>query len=307
MRHFEYNDLNKFIVSVGIFLIGLTFFLPWLFLKENFDLLIRAEELNKLTPIAKDIVQNRQALIGTYSLIIPVISLASFILGTFLVFKGIGGWRKLQIILEAREELTNKKLSLEIVKLSEAEKLEKVSKDIEMSQQSNSIEETKKGQETTLTTAQQYLKAEKVFGELVRKAFGDKYKIYQDFRIDRNEFDLLLKAPLLFDKDVIFEVKYSSSRVGGQYFYQSLQQLKNVLAYYRQNIKDRTAGRLVFIMPSEAAKAKSKQPDSLYENTLYLIDIANRANKGEGIHICFLDFNKLEAYTSEEIVLLLKL
>lgn len=307
MSQFEYNDLNKFFVSVGVFLIGLTFLLPWLFLKENFDLLVKVEDLNKLTFSAKIIIEHRQSLIGTYSLVIPIVSIISFVIGAFLIFKGIKGWRKLQIILEEREELTNKKLSLEIVKLSEDEKLEKVSKDIAIAQATSSEIDVKQNKEANLSLAEQYLKVEKTFGDLVRKAIDDKFKVFQDFRIEENEFDLLLKSPLLSDKDIVFEVKYSTSRVGGQYFHQSLHQLKKSLDYYRQKMKSKADGRLVFIMPSKALTQKSMQPESLYDDTLSLIEKGNRDNRRDGINICYLDYDKLDTYTSDEIISILKL
>lgn len=294
-------------MSVGVFLVGLTFLLPWLFLKENFDLLVKVEDLNRLTPSAKSIIENRQALIGTYSYIIPVVSIASFLIGGFLIFKGIKGWRKLQTIIEAREELTNKKLSLEITKLTEDEKLEKVAKDIQVSKEESKPLETKEIKGANLSLAQQYLKVEQKFADLVRKALADKYKVFQDFRIEENEFDLMLKAPLLMDKDIIFEVKYSTSRVGGNYFNQSLQQLKKSLNYYRQKIKAQTDGRLVFIMPSKALTEKSMQPQTLYGDTLSLIEQADRENRREGIRICYLDYDKLDTYTSEEAIAILKL
>lgn len=305
MSQFEYNDLNKFFVSVGVFLIGLTFLLPWLFLKENFDLLVKVDDLNNLTSSAKAIIEQRQSLIGTYSIIIPIVSIISFVIGSFLIYKGIKGWRKLQTILEEREELTNKKLSLEIVKLSEVEKLEKVSKDIVLSQEIDS--NTKVNKEVNLSLAQQYLRVEKTFGNLIRQALDDRYKVFQDFRIEENEFDLLLKSPLLFDKDIIFEIKYSTSRVGGYYYHQSILQLKKSLEYYREKIKPNTDGRLVFIMPLKALTEKSMQPNSLYDNTLTLIEKGNRENRSEGISICHLDYDRLESYTSKEILSILKL
>lgn len=307
MSQFEYNDLNKFFVSVGVFLIGLTFLLPWLFLKENFDLLVKLEDLNKLTPSAKAIIENRQSLIGTYSYIIPVVSVVSFLIGGFLIFKGIKGWRKLQLIIEAREELTNKKLTLEITKLTEDEKLEKVTKDIQISKEENLPSDKKEIKDDNLSLAQQYLKVEQRFADLVRKALADKYKVFQDFRIEENEFDLMLKAPLLMNKDIIFEVKYSTSRVGGSYFYQSLQQLQKSLDYYRQKIKAQTDGRLVFIMPTKALTEKSLQPQTIYGNTLSLIEKADRENRREGVRVCYFDYDKLDTYTSDEVITMLKL
>ena len=164
-----------------------------------------------------------------------------------------------------------------------------------------------KSKETNLSLAQKYLKAEKVFGDLVRKAINDKFKVFQDFRIEGNDFDLLLKSPLLSTKDIVFEIKYSASRVGGQYFHQSLAQFKNSLDYYRQKMKSKAEGRLVFIMPSKALTQKSMQYESLYDDTLSLIQKGNRENRNQGINICYLDYDKLDIYTSDEIISILKL
>lgn len=269
--------------------------------------MVKVEDLNKLTSSAKLIIEQRQSLIGTYSIIIPIISIISFGSGSFLIYKGIKGWRKLQTILEEREALTNKKLSLEIVKLSEAEKLEKASKDIILAHESTTDTDIKGNINENLSLAQQYLRVEKTFGGLIRKTFDDEYKVFQDFRIEENEFDLLIKSPLLFDKDIIFEIKYSASRVGGKYFHESLLQLKKSLEYYRHRIKPKTDGKLVFIMTSKALTEKSMQPESLYDNTLTLIEKSNKENKSEGISVCYFDYDKLELYTPEEIKSILKL
>ena len=47
MSKFEYSDFYKFIASVGITLIALSVFVPWLFLKEPFDLLQRQDEIRQ--------------------------------------------------------------------------------------------------------------------------------------------------------------------------------------------------------------------------------------------------------------------
>ena len=129
MSQFEYNDLNKFFVSVGVFLIGLTFLLPWLYLRENFNLLITEDNLNTLTTISRDVIEKRQTIVSVLSYIIPTISIGSFGYGIYLFFKGIKGWKKLQSINEEREELkktgeqlANQKLTLEIQALSLSEK-----------------------------------------------------------------------------------------------------------------------------------------------------------------------------------------
>ena len=61
MNNFEYSDFHKFIVSIGLGFILLALFLPWLMLKESFDLQMQKNEIEKLTEPAKQAIIYRQA------------------------------------------------------------------------------------------------------------------------------------------------------------------------------------------------------------------------------------------------------
>ena len=61
MAQIEYGDFYKFIVSLGIALVLAAILVPWLFLREPFDLMIEASRLSGLTPTAQQIVLLRQA------------------------------------------------------------------------------------------------------------------------------------------------------------------------------------------------------------------------------------------------------
>src|SRR5688572_15760168 len=108
MSQFEYTDLNKFFVSIGVFLIGLTFILPWLFFRENFDLLITSEDLKTYTDTARDIINQRQQLVSYFPSTILVISLITFVSGIILCFKGINGWIKADRLKQEANQLSNK-------------------------------------------------------------------------------------------------------------------------------------------------------------------------------------------------------
>jgi hypothetical protein len=72
-------------------------------------------------------------------------------------------------------------------------------------------------------------------------------------------------------------------------------------------MKSKADGRLILIMPKKTLIEKNMQPESLYEDTFSIIEKANKENRSEGINICYLDYDKLEAYTSEEVISILKL
>ena len=108
MSQFEYTDLNKFFVSIGVFLIGLAFLMPWLFFRENFDLLIKSNDLKSYTETAQHIIGQRQLLVSYFPITILVISGLSFGSGVFLLFRGIKGWNKAERLEREAKELSNK-------------------------------------------------------------------------------------------------------------------------------------------------------------------------------------------------------
>ena len=118
MSQFEYTDLNKFFVSIGVFLIGLTFFLPWLFFRENFDLLIKSEDLKTYTDIARDILSQRQGIVSYFPTAILIISSITFLFGIIFCYKGIRGWIKAERLKQEASQLSNKMATQEVEKLS---------------------------------------------------------------------------------------------------------------------------------------------------------------------------------------------
>jgi len=118
MSQFEYTDLNKFFVSIGVFLIGLTFILPWLFFRENFDLLIKSEDLKTYTDTARDILIQRQRIVFYFPITILIISFITLSVGIFFCYKGIKGWIKADRLKQEANQLSNKMATQEVEKIS---------------------------------------------------------------------------------------------------------------------------------------------------------------------------------------------
>lgn len=51
MENLNYNDFNKFLVSLGVILIGLALLLPWIFLRESYTLENIELDMNSLSNI----------------------------------------------------------------------------------------------------------------------------------------------------------------------------------------------------------------------------------------------------------------
>lgn len=114
MSQFEYTDINKFYISIGVFLIGLTFLLPWLFFRENFDLLIKAEDLKSYTTTAQHIIIQRQIIVSYFPIVILIISSCSFVVGILLCIKGIKGWNKTEKLKQIAAQLSNEMATKEV-------------------------------------------------------------------------------------------------------------------------------------------------------------------------------------------------
>ncbi len=309
MAQFEYNDLNKFYVSIGVFLIGLTFIIPWLFLRENFDLYIKASELSEYTDEAQDIIQQRQSLIKIISFIIPIVSSISLIAGFYLSFIGIKGWRNIQNLIEEREMMMNKKLSLEITGLTKEEKLEKVDKDIQIIEKENEFKKVKKDEpdDYLVSFKRNYLHYNTKFQELVTHHLSDEFKIYKDFRIENFEYDMVLKSPLLMDYDYIFEIKYYESLISQTYLKSEMHQLNESLNNYKEKVKLNAKARLIFLCTAKALSARSKNPNAIYDGIADLIGIENRNRSYADILITFFDIERLEIYSKTELIKNLKM
>lgn len=82
---FEFGDLYKFIVSLGVVLITLSVMLPWLFLKEPFDLFRSEVEINELSDVAREIVIKRQHAVSFIVGFIPWFSLVGSTVGIIFI------------------------------------------------------------------------------------------------------------------------------------------------------------------------------------------------------------------------------
>lgn len=303
MSQFEYNDLNKFYVSVGVFLIGFTFVLPWLYMHEQFDLTIKAKELEQLTSTAQEIISNRQRMSGILMWVIPISSFLSLAAGIYLSFRGLQGWSKLQKLLEKREEMINQELSLKIDQLTPKEHEARVEQDIESQEDEGT--QTREQKKKLVTS---YLEAENTFYELIRPVFKDDFKIIQNTRIGQSEYDIILRSPLKMNQDVVIELKYSEARVGGDYFHHSLNQLNRSLEEYKKNVKDNTIGRLVFLLPHSALHNTSKHPNSILPSkTINLLDNRDKELKGTDVRVAYIDLDELNTYNKEKILSSLKI
>jgi hypothetical protein len=318
MAQIEYNDLNKFYVSIGVTLLAITFALPWLYIKEPFDLLIKTDDLHNYTTYAQKILLQRQRIAGLLSIIVPIASAITFTVGLVVTYRGIKGWRRIQYLIDEREKLTNeiqvltqererltnKKLTIEITTLSKEEKIEKVEKEVEQFQ-IQAVKSPEALNDNILELfKQKYLLHERRFQDLVENRIGAEYKVYNDAKIETTEFDLVLSSMRL---DFVFDIKYSEGRIEQKFLNKYLENLNGRLIFYKENIKVRTRGRLIVLLTEEAIRQKGPKNTDLDYQIVPFIDYKNQTLRGTDISISYFEVKKLDSYSKDEIVEKLKL
>lgn len=203
MEKIEYSDINKFFVSIGITLIIIAFLLPWLYLREPFDLILTQDQISKLTKDAQIIIAIRQGFILRTISYVQFATIWLFILGFISITVGLWRWFVKQKDLDKRELIITAKHEYEYKQLTEEEVAKKAEDEFETLKQDNS--------QTTIVRDEfipNYLQLERSFFNKLVQFFQNDFKIYSNRRIDKYEYDIILENRQEKHLDYIFEIKY---------------------------------------------------------------------------------------------------
>lgn len=251
---FEFGDLYKFTVSLGVVLITLSIMAPWLFLKEPFDLFRPATEINALSEIAKAAVVKRQNTVSFIVELIPWFSSIGSIVGFIFICLGLKNWHRNQVHIDEQT-----RLDVEIKKQS----LRDATRD--------EIEENETSEYKELRVAEgpasgaylvdsfrgEYSKVEELVYSKFLSFYNKKYDVSRNKMIADVGLDILLKGKHMLTKDYIVEVKYI--RKGFNFGWLRKAYLKNIYAksVYSQ-ITNRLPNTLLLIIIDSNAYDEEK-------------------------------------------------
>lgn len=253
MQKVEYSDLNKFLVSIGVALIAISILIPWLFFREPFDLLIKADELEKLTDLGKEVINGRQEILKKLLCLIPWISLLLFLLGLSILIYGLIRWFKKQQLLDERDDLTNRKLKKELEKLTDEEVVDKAETEYQSTESEIKEDESQetKPKSSKEQFIQSYLRIEQTFADKFTQFFSESFRVLTNYRIKHFEYDIILNAPLSQDEDKIVEIKYYPSGANRQYIRETLIRLEIATKQYQEVAKKSVKPVLLIILPED--------------------------------------------------------
>lgn len=297
---FEYSDFYKFIASLGISLVSVALLIPWLFLREPFDLLQKQDSIEQLTPVAQSIIAQRQALVEISLKIIPWFSLLAFLFGLFIFVYGVWKWLTgTQRFLEKYNTLKLELLEGQLPPISLEET--KATKVKEITAQLEADDEILPDAENLLLvkdiTINKVIKAaydaENHIRNLLIECFKSSHKILTERRLGAASFDIVLLDKSDKAKDYVFEIKYI--RKGFKYNWLRDNNLKMIIAseLYQKELLREVTPVLFVVIPKNI---------SVITTEIYLAEI-RQENENQDIQsiVLLMTENQLEALSCEKL------
>jgi|TARA_R110002110_G_scaffold208363_2_gene420678 hypothetical protein len=300
MQKIDFGDINKFLVSTGIVLIALAILTPYFYLKEDFGLYIKKEEILKFEEPIKEIIANKQYQVSKIQKIIPWTSLVLFLLGLTSIFIGLKRWFKRQSKIDEKFDKEIKKLDLEIETLSPEEKIEKAKKEvkeIELAEQLESTTET-----TTYTTKASsylnYMRIEQSIYQLFKNLKSPNFDILSEQKLgNRFYIDLLLKAKNKKFSDRIIEIKYFRNQLPISSIQKSIYQLNTYISYYKENTNKQVIPILLIIYKKDNI---NKERILRFENRV--LELSTDLPNMERLKVEFIEENELNDFDVSKLL-----
>ncbi len=300
MQKIDYGDINKFLVSIGLVLIGLAILTPYFYLKEDFGLYIEQEAIEKFQEPIQKIITSKQEHVIRIQKYIPWTSFGLLILGLISSIIGLVRWFKRQAKHDEKFDKEIQRLDLELESLTTEEKEEKAKKEvheIELEEEALPVSTTRTA--TTKGTAYlDYIKIEKNITRVFENYKSPNFEILSQQRLgNKFEIDLLLKAKPKKYSDRIVEIKYFRSQLPLSIIFKTLHQLNTYISYYKNAAKKQVIPVLLIIYNKYVIDSKQilKCKDRIKD---YSQDIPN-LNR---LKVEFIPENEIEKFDVQRIL-----
>jgi hypothetical protein len=271
MTKIEYTDRHRFMASMGLALIALAGIIPWLYLREPFDLLIETTKLSQLSPIAQEIISFRLKLVYYFSYSLPILLICVLVIGIILLWIGLDGWRKKQNVQDEKERLGNEALKRLLVGMAEGEITEKYL-DPTLSEPSKTASQksfktkdsampkrilnSKSDAEITLSKAREI---ENKVLEKIEPIVKDEFEVMRQRKIAGRTFDAIFasKSSELWDR--LVEIKYFSSKPTKDIFYRLHDRMVATALAYTEVTGRRARGITIVVVPDDEIKKATRE------------------------------------------------
>lgn len=248
----EYGDYYKFIASAGIAVIAGAVAIPWLFLREPFDLAIEASKIGLLTPDAQNVIHVRQHLIAVIIERLPLVSAVMAVLGTVLTVTGLKFWHSRQSVRDRSEDLQAEKLSKELKAMSPDQIETKVKNDLENEDELEpAIMLTQ-----SPSAVSSALAVEQALLSKISTCLGPSAKLMSNQRLGNVEYDAIIRAKS--GKRIIVEIKYIRKGFNRGWFSETVNGLASRMALYTKTFDESNTGLLLVVIATSNSPLSHK-------------------------------------------------
>jgi hypothetical protein len=245
MEKVEYGDLNRFFVSLGLAVIAGSIGALWLFLKEPFDLGRTVDQLSKLTPVAREIILQRQEITAATLRLLPYIAASSFVLGVLLI--GLGVWRwipshrvqeQLQETELERQKKELEKLNRDSRSLSPVELVKEVEANVILSR---SLADTKSEAHLVGNTREfnsdvsSYLHVEKTLLDTLGRHLPGTFELIPEQAVGPYRIDAFIRSRSDPTRSYVVEIKYLRSDSEVRLLKGAIQTASNLANWLKQS------------------------------------------------------------------------
>jgi hypothetical protein len=285
----EYGDFYKFVVSLGIALVLAAILVPWLFLREPFDLMVEASRLGQLTPTAQHILSLRQTYLLRLLPIVPWFSFSVLVMGVVTVVAGLTKWRKRQVLRDTSEELGVQKQEQELRNMTPEEENEKVEAEIQPAVNADAVQLVQD------VSALKLRAVESAFYDKVGKCFDSSYRLLVNQILGTAEYDAILQPLRSTDPDVVIEIKYIRRGFKYAWLRESAMRLALAKELYDARLERQSVALLIVIFSVDEV---FQQPDILNAREKTLFDLSQR---GAHLRIEYVNEKEMSDMSCEDL------
>lgn len=217
MNKLEYDNLYKFLVSLGIVLIVLPFAALFYFYNSN-PILISQTEYDSLSSYTLQLINSRNELLSTFIKVFPWVAVVFILLGFVSLVYGIIKWFGVQKKLDKKLDAESTKKTLDELKADDKEVNEKIMKETE--EISNSNENASPTWEISENVKHPQIKAMEKYYKIEDKCFNyftakhsKAFDFKRNIRIGNIYYDFI-GVSNKDSCDLIFEIKYYRQAAG---------------------------------------------------------------------------------------------
>lgn len=212
MSNLEYDNLYKFLVSLGIVLIVLPVaVLVFLFNSEL--ILISQVDFDALSAFSLQMVQQREQLASYFVVVFPWVAAALILLGIVLLIFGICKWVGVQKNLDKKLDAETTLQSLAVLEMNNKEVTEKIEAETKEDTPTESTNVENAPVDSHLSRMKKYIEIEEMCFNYFTKMYGRRYSFKRNIGIGKHKYDFI-GVSQRDNIDLIVEIKYWSTAAG---------------------------------------------------------------------------------------------